>query len=263
MVSHVHSIIDTDSNFYIDTVNKTVTTKSDKLYLVQYDHNSERFTFQVNRYIEEHDMTNCDRIEIHFTNITRNKKEQVDDVYYVKTEDRSHDNDTFFFSWLVSGNATQLVGSLKFSVSFICLDENGEIDYEWSTTTNDSVQVLTKLENAAIVREKYPDLYNQLKKDILDSITYVATPAKIGTVNLLASAWTGKDNLYSQIVSIDGVTENSQVDLTPDVEQLAIFYDKDLTFVTENDGGVVTVYAIGQKPTNDYAVQVTITEVEL
>jgi hypothetical protein len=53
------------------------------------------------------------------------------------------------------------------------------------------------------------------------------------------------------------------VDLTPDVQQLAVFYDKDLTFVTENEGGVVTVYAIGQKPTSDYTIQVTITEVEV
>lgn len=85
--------------------------------------------------------------------------------------------------------------------------------------------------------------------------------AKIGEVTLLASAWKGEDSLYSQVVSIDGVTENSQVDLTPDVQQLAIFYNKDLSFVTENDGGVVTVYAIGQKPMNDYIIQVTITEV--
>lgn len=87
--------------------------------------------------------------------------------------------------------------------------------------------------------------------------------ARIGEVCLPASAWTSKGNLHSQVVDIDGVTERSQVDLTPSVEQLVIFYEKDLTFVTENDGGVVTVYAIGQKPTNDYTIQVTITEVSL
>lgn len=87
--------------------------------------------------------------------------------------------------------------------------------------------------------------------------------ARIGEVVLLASAWTGSDGLYSQVVSIDGVTNRSQVDLTPSVEQLVVFHDKDLTFVTENDNGVVTVYAIGQKPTNDYTIQVTITEVVL
>lgn len=90
-----------------------------------------------------------------------------------------------------------------------------------------------------------------------------AMRAKIGEVELLADAWEGDGNLYSQIVSLDDVTEYSQVDLTPSVEQLVIFYEKDLTFVTENEDGVVTVYAIGQKPTNDYTIQVTITEVNV
>lgn len=96
---------------------------------------------------------------------------------------------------------------------------------------------------------------------IPQSVTTGGSKPKIGEVELLASAWVGEDNLYHQVVNIEGVTENSQVDLTPDVQQLAIFYNKDLAFVAENEGGVVTVYAIGQKPTNDYTMQVTITEV--
>ena len=98
---------------------------------------------------------------------------------------------------------------------------------------------------------------------IVNALGYTpAKSAKIGEVTLLASAWLGDASPYSQVVSIDGVTENSQVDLTPSVEQLAIFYEKDLGFVTENDNGVVTVYVIGQKPQNDYTIQVTITEVD-
>lgn len=85
--------------------------------------------------------------------------------------------------------------------------------------------------------------------------------ARIDSVTISASAWRGSGNLYSQVVSINGITEHSQVDLTPSVEQLAIFYGKSLAFVAENEDGVVTVYAIGQKPENDYTIQVTITEV--
>lgn len=96
----------------------------------------------------------------------------------------------------------------------------------------------------------------------IDLSDYAKKP-KIGWVTLLASAWVGENNLYHQIVDIEGVTENSQVDLTPHIEQLAVFYDKDLTFVTENENGIVTVYAVGQKPANDYTIQVTITEVSI
>jgi hypothetical protein len=89
----------------------------------------------------------------------------------------------------------------------------------------------------------------------------VPAAARIAEVTIKASAWVGTASPYSQVVTIAGVTANSQVDLTPSVAQLAIFHQKDLAFVTENDNGVVTVYAIGDKPTNDYTIQVTITEV--
>ena len=80
-------------------------------------------------------------------------------------------------------------------------------------------------------------------------------------VTLPASNWVGADSLYSQVVTIDGVTPYSKVDLLPSVEQLAIFHNKDVTFVTENEDGVVTVYAIGDKPLLDYTMQAQITEV--
>ena len=89
--------------------------------------------------------------------------------------------------------------------------------------------------------------------------------ARIAYVDLPAENWQLDENTgaYYQTPEIEGVTEYSQVDLTPSIEQLKAFYDKDLGFVTENDGGCVFVYALGQKPANDYTIQVTITEVEV
>ena len=109
--------------------------------------------------------------------------------------------------------------------------------------------------NVEIFNENFREIASQLEELRNGAV------AKISEVTLRASGWMGSGTLYSQVVSISGVTANSQVDLTPSVEQLSIFYQKDLTFVTENDGGKVTVYAIGQKPTSDYTIQVTITEV--
>lgn len=90
---------------------------------------------------------------------------------------------------------------------------------------------------------------------------YLLTVPRIVDIKLLASAWEGEEDPYTQVVSIEGVTENTKVDLQPSADQLAIFHDKDLTFVTENDGGVVTVFAIGDKPTQDYTIQATLKEV--
>ena len=101
----------------------------------------------------------------------------------------------------------------------------------------------------------------KIADEVAKQITIGSSSARIGYVTILASEWVGAASPYSQVVTVEGATENSQVDLTPSVEQLAIFYQKDLAFVTENDNGIVTVYAIGQKPENDYTIQVTITEV--
>ena len=107
--------------------------------------------------------------------------------------------------------------------------------------------------------------YEWTEKDvnmIADAVMQdVRSLTKIGYITLLANKWVGEESPYSQVVALDGVTKNSQVDLTPNALQLSTFHHKDLAFVTENDGGVVTVYAIGQKPENDYTVQVTIMEV--
>lgn len=103
------------------------------------------------------------------------------------------------------------------------------------------------------VREQVVGLHERI-----DELSYVA---RLSSVTVFASAWEGADGLYSQVVTIEGVTEYSKVDLLPSVEQLAIFRNKDVAFVTENEDGVVTVFAIGEKPTNDYTMQVQITEV--
>ena len=101
------------------------------------------------------------------------------------------------------------------------------------------------------------------KIQILGSFLPSTSTVRIAEIDLFSDAWQGDVSPYFQTVDIEGITEFSQVDITPSVSQLGIFYNKDLTFVTENDSGVVTVYAIGDKPLNDYTVQVTIAEVSV
>lgn len=125
----------------------------------------------------------------------------------------------------------------------------------WIDPEGDGDATLEKI--LQTVNEKLSNL--QEKVDVL----YAKSLVKTATINLLSSAWIKEsDNKYSQIVSIPDVTERSKVDLQPTVEQLLTFYEKDVSFVAENDDGVVTIYCIGQKPINDYSMQATITEVD-
>ena len=100
---------------------------------MQFDHNSEVFTFELPRYIEGHDMMQCNRVEVHYLNIDSMTKQENEGIYLVDDLTVNADDDTkITCSWLISQNATQLVGSLNFLLRFICLTED-VIDYVWNT----------------------------------------------------------------------------------------------------------------------------------
>lgn len=254
-MGHKHSVYDSDAHFQIDPTTRTIKNVSEnKTTLIQFDHNSERFTFEIPRNVEGHDMTLCNRVEVHYLNVDASKNTNVGVYEVTDLQACTDDENIVIFSWLISQNATKLVGSLNFLIRFACINDDGTVGYVWNTAIHKGIAVSDGIYNSEIIIEQYADVLAQLEQRLA---------SRIASVTLLASEWTGADSLYSQVVAVDGVTENSQVDLTPSVEQLAIFYNKDVTFVTENEDGVVTVYAIGQKPENDYTIQVTITEVYL
>jgi hypothetical protein len=84
------------------------------------------------------------------------------------------------------------------------------------------------------------------------------------SVTIYADKWVqATDDRWYQTVTVDNaiITPTSKVDLQPNSEQLCVFHEKDLAFVTENENGVVSIYCVGQVPTNDYTIQATVTEV--
>ena len=106
-----------------------------------------------------------------------------------------------------------------------------------------------------LVTVNLADMYDTVKK--LKSML----PRKV-TVNLPASEWVEDDDGdYSQVVSIENTPSRFEVDLQPTKEQLAIFREKEITFWVEVENGVVTVFCMGQKPTNDYVFQAKVTGV--
>ena len=82
------------------------------------------------------------------------------------------------------------------------------------------------------------------------------------TVTLKASDWLGDASPFAQVVAIGDVTSLTKVDLQPTLDQLDTLYRQSVGFYTVNEDGVVTVYAVGSKPTKDFTIQVTMTEVE-
>ena len=85
---------------------------------------------------------------------------------------------------------------------------------------------------------------------------------KSATITLLAANWVGDTNPWSQVVALDGVSDSSKIDLQPTAIQIVSLQSDEIALMAENDAGTITVYAIGNKPTENYTMQVLITEVE-
>lgn len=167
--THTHTVTDPDDYFIIDPDTRVISNAaSTRNTIMQYDHNSERYTFELPRYIEGHDMLLCNRVRIHFNNVdgkTNAENADVDEMHDLQINPENED--TVISSWLISRYATQLAGTLNFLVQYLCIDDNGDVVYEWHTDIYTEVDVKpgrnngeqTVIQYSSILEEWYQRLF--------------------------------------------------------------------------------------------------------
>lgn len=166
-MAHIHSVVDSNEHFVIDPITRNITnSQAKKISVMQYDHNSERFTFEIPK-VDGHDMTVCDRVEIHYINMDAlDKTLKSTGVYEVKDIRPSSDNSgVAVFSWLLSRNCTKYAGSLTFLIHFACTTDGVE-DYAWNTAIFQSITIGNGMNNGEEVIEPYADVLAQWKDDL-------------------------------------------------------------------------------------------------
>lgn len=158
---HKHPVYDTDEHFVIDPATRVITnTSKNKTSMVQGDHNSERFSFEIPKLVDGHDMTLCNLIQIHFINVGSGRDEN-EGVYEVDDIAVMEDNpETVVFTWLISDAATYYDGTLAFAVTFECI-EAGEVTYRWGTGIHSGFIIQRGMNNDASVTDGYPDILAQ------------------------------------------------------------------------------------------------------
>ena len=167
MVGHLHPVVDTDVFFEIDSITRKIQAKSGKSALIQGDHNSERFTFKLPRWIDGHDMTLCNSVQVHYINNDSTKQEQSKGVYEVEDMKVDAENeDSVVLSWLIAGNATKYTGDLSFLVKFKCVGEDGAVEYVWNTAVYSGISISDGIDNGEAVAEEYADILEQWRNDL-------------------------------------------------------------------------------------------------
>ena len=158
---HICQLIDDDNRFIIDGETRELTKLTDTDPILM------RYGFQMPRFIEGHDMSECDLVEVHYTNTSKGTSKSsrtsvggrdiIDDLAIDET-----DENTLLFSWLVTQNATQMVGTLVFQFKFICYGDETELSYLWQTDQYSFVQIRASLNNTGDLIVEYPDAIESL-----------------------------------------------------------------------------------------------------
>lgn len=161
-MSHKDIIYDSDPHFKINAITRKISNESStKTALIQNDHNSERFSFEMDRFIEGHDMMECNRVEVHYNNNGNEDVYEVDDLQISQ-----NDENTIVFSWLLSNNATQSDGRLDFSVRFACTSEDGTVEYAWNTAIFNGISISKGMNNTEAVAKEISDIIAKWKEEL-------------------------------------------------------------------------------------------------
>lgn len=198
---------------------------------VQYDHDIETITFDCPRFWDGNDLSTM-KIYINYMREDGHVGMYLCDI--VSIED-----DIMHFNWTISGEVTQIKGSISFLVCIKRVDSDGNEERHWNSELCQDLYVSEGMECQESILYRYPDIITQLltrmditefntsKEEILNRINEafdtndtVNQTIKDKTIDYLESEITSKDlivelpvdkwtkqydNEYTQTVVIDGV----------------------------------------------------------
>lgn len=199
-------IVDGDPHFIINPISREIVNNSKKTDLIQFDHNSERITFECPHFIEGHDMTFCNKVVIDYSVGESKGVYEINDLAV-----KEDDSDTVVFTWLISSNVTTTLGKIKFALTFKCVLPDGSVTYKWGTKRNDTLQCFETEQGNAWVAYDYPDILEQWKTIIFDakdnSVKDIVSSTNNGVAKIVSE---GK--IQTQAINTTGITVKNDIE---------------------------------------------------
>lgn len=175
---HTHPVIDNDLYFSIDALTREISNGSKKVKLMQGDHASEVFTFEIPRYIDGHDMSLCNKIAVHYLNVgtsgSNADANSITDAAINDTEDK------VIFSWTIYRTATKYAGTLNFLIKFSCVEEDGTISYQWNSDIFKGITISAGMDNEETIIEDHYDILQTWRNEIVSEMRSEIAPLRTG-----------------------------------------------------------------------------------
>lgn len=171
-MEHKHEVTDQDRCFYIDPVkDMAVICEGTVKGLKRGDHGAEVYRFRMPLVIEGHDMSLCNKVEIHYNNIHKDPstREITVNKSFAEAEGfgaDQEDGDTVTWTWKPTGDATQLDGKLAFCIRFACM-EGETITYQKFSGIFDAIPVGGTIHNTEALAREYADVLESWRQEIM------------------------------------------------------------------------------------------------
>lgn len=244
---HEQVIIDQDPCFEIDVLTREIRSASSSLIMTQFDHNSERFGFSMPRFVEGHDMSECNNVEIHFINEETQKKEQIKDKYRVSDLAIDPENpERIKFSWLLSGNTSSLEGNLVFAIRFTCFNEENIMTYSWGTLIFSGVLIAKGMNNDEEHVDLIPDVFESMKRELQNyidgQIEEPGSSVKVFEVNARYDKNDSDNNPYSNYILDESVNVSKLYNDIKEAYNAGKFID--LRLIVLNKDGYTEIFPL-------------------
>ena len=158
-MAHNDKIKDCDAFFEVDPITRQIINKTPaKIVLMQGDHNSEKFTFTLPRYIEGHDMAESAKAKLHYVNPMKADSGGMYEMTDLQIDESNPEK--VKCSWLISANATKEPGALSFLIEFDCY-EGDVLVYSWHTAPFKGISIGETFGFEEEIAEQYADVLEQ------------------------------------------------------------------------------------------------------
>lgn len=233
-----YHVDDNDNVFVIDPFTRDITTKHpQKTVLIEGDHNSERFTFELPRYVEGYDIAKCNVVQVCYNNVGTGGAGTITGVYTVT--DMTVYNfvaDMLTFSWLISANATKHPGKLNFMVRFAVVDDNAEIKYAWSTNIYEGIRVVDSINADVEFEDEYVDVIRQWENEVMGKM-YKYVEDTVDRQVDVAQISTNAQNIYD--LARDSAVLKARMDTFTSLEEGSTTGDAELHDIRVGVDGII------------------------